>query len=402
MSVAQRSVSLWRNRDFLLLWGGQMVSDVGSSVSGFAYPLLMLAITCSPAQAGFLSAVHLLAYVLFVLPAGVLVDRLNRKRVMVVCDGGRALALGSVFLTLVLGHLTVAQLYVVGFVEVMLEAFFSTAEIACLPQVVEPEQLPTAMSRVQVSTGVESLVGSPLGGVLYGLRMYVPFLADAVSYVVSAVSLLFIRTPFQQARGEVSRNLWKDLTTGLGWLWRQPVLRFMALMVAGNVFVGAGYGLIVIVIAQGHGASAEVIGLIFGIQGVGSIVGGLVAPFVQRRFSFRKVVLVTMWLFALFWLALAVAPNVWALGVVAAGLGLIIPLINVVNISYRLAVTPDSLQGRVNSVARLIANGMGPLGAAVIGVLLQQYGPVVTTLLCALELAVLAVVASLNAAIRLA
>src|SRR5512146_485621 len=124
MSVAQRSVSLWRNRDFLLLWGGQMVSDVGSSVSGFAYPLLMLAITRSPAQAGFLSAVRLLAYVLFVLPAGVLVDRLNRKRVMVVCDGGRALALGSVFLALALGHLTVAQLYVVGFVEVMLEAFF--------------------------------------------------------------------------------------------------------------------------------------------------------------------------------------------------------------------------------------------------------------------------------------
>src|SRR5215831_5211764 len=127
---------LWRNRDYLLLWGGQAVSSVGGEASNLAFPLLILALTHSPAQAGLTGALRALAYVLLGLPAGALIDRWDRKRTMILCDIGRALALGSIPLALALGHLSIAQIYLVALIEGSLFVFFSLAETAALPQVV--------------------------------------------------------------------------------------------------------------------------------------------------------------------------------------------------------------------------------------------------------------------------
>src|SRR5437667_6285556 len=109
-ALAKRPVPLWHNRDYVLLWSGQMISSVGTQVSMLAFPLLVLAITHSPAQAGLIAALRGLPYALFILPAGALIDRWNRKRVMILCDTGRALALGSIPIALLLGHLTIVQL----------------------------------------------------------------------------------------------------------------------------------------------------------------------------------------------------------------------------------------------------------------------------------------------------
>src|SRR5438874_13158419 len=143
----RRPVALWRNRDYVLLWSGQMISSVGTRVSMLAFPLLVLAITHSPAQAGLIAALRGLPYALFVLPAGALIDRWNRKRVMILCDTGRALALGSIPIAIVLGHLTIIQLAIVSLVEGTLFTFFGLAETACLPQVVTKEQLPGAAAQ---------------------------------------------------------------------------------------------------------------------------------------------------------------------------------------------------------------------------------------------------------------
>src|SRR6266496_4543766 len=135
---------LWRNRDFLLLISGQAVSSVGSQVSLVAFPLLILALTNSPAQTGLMTALRGLPFALFCLPAGALIDRWDRKCVMILCDIGRALALGSIPLAFALGHLTLAQLYIVSLIEGTLFVFFSLAEAACLPRVVAKEQIPAA------------------------------------------------------------------------------------------------------------------------------------------------------------------------------------------------------------------------------------------------------------------
>ena len=168
---AKRPVPLWHNRDYVLLWSGQMISSVGTQVSMLAFPLLVLAITHSPAQAGLIAALRGLPYALFVLPAGALIDRWNRKRVMILCDIGRAIALGSIPVALIFGHLTIVQLFIVALVEGTLFTFFNLAETACLPQVVAKEQLPTAASQGMVIDSVSWLIGPSLSGALYSLSL---------------------------------------------------------------------------------------------------------------------------------------------------------------------------------------------------------------------------------------
>ena len=229
MAHFTQAPSLWRNRAYLLLWGGQVVSNVGSGVSQIAYPLLILAITHSVVQAALISAVRSLAYVLFMLPVGALLDRWNRKLVMIVSDTGRALMLASIVLAFAWGHLTILQLYITGFLEVSLSTFFDIAELSCLPHVVAKEQLPEALGRTQATYGIMNLLSPPLGGLLFTLRPLLPFLVDALSYVVSVCSLLFIHIPFQEQRDVlVVRNLAFEIGQGLRWLWHQPLLRSMA------------------------------------------------------------------------------------------------------------------------------------------------------------------------------
>ncbi|HEV2460453.1 MAG TPA: MFS transporter, partial [Ktedonobacterales bacterium] len=148
---------LWRNRSYLLLWGGQAVSSLGSEASQLALPLLILSVTQSPAQAGIAGALRSLAYLLLGLPAGALVDRWDRRRTMILCDAGRALALGSIPLALALGRLTIAQLYLVSLLEGTLYVFFGLAETAALPHVVAKAQLPAATAQGEVTGGMVTL-----------------------------------------------------------------------------------------------------------------------------------------------------------------------------------------------------------------------------------------------------
>src|SRR3984893_9127702 len=150
--------SLWRNRDYMLLWSGQALSDIGGAVSELAFPLLVLAATHSPAQAGFVAALRALPATLFSLFAGVLVDRWDRKRVMLVCDIGRALSLASIPIAFALGHLTIWQLYITAFLEGTLMIVFKLARTAAALQVVTHEQLSTAVAQAELVEGTTSLL----------------------------------------------------------------------------------------------------------------------------------------------------------------------------------------------------------------------------------------------------
>ncbi|GCE15411.1 MFS transporter [Tengunoibacter tsumagoiensis] len=394
--------SLWHNRDFLLLWSGQTLSSVGTAVSLLAFPLLILAVTRSPAQAGFISAMRSLTYLLFVLPAGALVDRWDRKRVMVVCDAGRLLSMASIFFIGISGRLTIEVLYITGFLDALLGTFFSIAEVSCLPQIVDRAQLPSAMGRTQATTGIMNLVGSPLGGLLFSIQMFLPFLADAASYLASLVSLLFMRVQFQEQREAIDQHLFKDIAEGLHWLWKQPILRAMALVTSGNVFFGAGQTLIVIIIAQSHHASSEKIGIILSIGGIGGIIGSMVAAKVQQRVRFAVVILGVLWLDALLWIPLISLPSLLLLGCTVGTTYFLSPIYNIVNMGYRFKLTPDAMRGRVNSVSRLISNGLAPLGLTLTGLLLQYYGAQVTIMFAVGGQLLLAFCAMTSSSIRYA
>jgi MFS family permease len=395
--TAQRP-ALWRNRDYLLLWGGQTVSSIGTGVSRLAFPLLALDLTHSAAQAGIIGAMEALPYVLLSLPAGALIDRWNRKLVMILCDIGRALAMGSVPLALALHRLSVAQLYIVSLVEGTLFVFFNLAEVACLPRVVTSEQLPAATAQNQATDGVTALVSPQLGGALYGAFGALPFLADAISYALSVASLFLIRARFQGERTAVRRKLRVEIGEGLVWLWRQPLIRFIAFLTGGWNF--AAGPLLVIVLARQQGASDFTIGTIFAIGGVGAIVGSLLGTPIQRRFRFGTVIIATVWIAALLSPLYAIAPSALWLGVLTAGLSLTGPIYNVVQFSYRLSVIPDELQGRVNSVFRLLAFGLQPLGLALTGLLIETIQAVPTALVFGAWMLLLAVATTLNRHVR--
>jgi len=369
--------SLWRNRDYMFLWSGQLVSTLGTGVSQIAFPLLVLALTRSAAQAGLLGAFETLPYLLFSLPAGALVDRWDRKLVMVICDAGRALSLSSIPLAALLGHLTVLQLYVVSFVDGTLFVFFNLSEVACLPRVVPKGQLPQASAQNEGGGIAANLIAPPLGGFIFQVAgQTVPFLVDAVSYAASVISLASIRTRFQEERAPTPRRLRAEIVEGLSWLWRQPLIRYMAFLTGGMNLVNAASALILIVIARERHAPAALIGVIFAIGSVGGILGSLVAPRIQRRFGFGRVIAATVWVSALLWPLYAVVPNPVLLGVVSAGLFMVSPIYNAVQFGYRISIIPDELQGRVNSAFRLFAFGGQPLGAALSGLLISARGAV--------------------------
>lgn len=367
--------SLWRNRNFMLLWSGQVLSTTGSQVSQLAFPLLVLAITRSPAQAGIAGALRGLPFVLLCLPAGALVDRWDRRRVMLLCDSGRALALGSIPVAIWLNHLSFLQLCLVALGEGTLMTFFSLAETACLPHVVPKEQLPAATAQNQAIDSSSWTLGPLLGGLLYGLGRAIPFLLDAISYLCSVLGIFFIRVRFQDERSRPSQRIWQEIGEGLLWLWREPLPRFLALLAFGLIMPSIGFPLLLIILAQRLHASSAVIGLLFASGGAGSILGALVTNPLQKRFTFGQLTIGSAWVWAISWLALAIAPNTVVLGIANAVSFIVVPLYLSVQFSYRLITIPDRLQGRVQSVYRLLSFGSQPLGMALTGGLIQWIGP---------------------------
>jgi predicted MFS family arabinose efflux permease len=405
--AAARPRPLWRNRNYLLLWSGQAISSVGNSASQLALPLLILAITHSPAQAGFAGALRSLAYLLLGLPAGALIDRWDRKRTMILCDAGRALALGSIPLAAALGHLTIAQIYLVSITEGALFVFFSLAESAALPHVVAKEQLPTATAQNEVTSNVVTLVGPSLGGLLFGLGRVFPFLADAISYSASVLSLCWIRLPFQGERASPERSqrltrpsLRSEMLAGLGWLWREPVVRSLALLHSGLIFSYSGITLLVLVIAERQHAAPFAIGLMFGIGGLGGILGALLGAQAHKRLRVGQILVGAFWLFALLWPLFAVAPSLLALGAILAAFWIVDEVYDVAQLSYWLALIPDALRGRVNGAYRIVIYSCLALSKALTGLLLQQFGVLATILVFAVALVALALAATFNRALR--
>jgi predicted MFS family arabinose efflux permease len=396
-----RDAPLWRNADYMFLWSGQVISTLGSTASTIIYPLLILALTGSPRDAGIAGALRALPYLVLSLPVGALVDRWDRKAVMILCDVGRAIAVASIPAAMAFDALTLAQLYAVSLLEGSLYVFFNIAEVAALPRVVPAAQLPEAAAQNEAGFGAANIVGPSFGAFLYqAFGRGVPFLVDALTYAVSVLSLLRIRTPFHGERAPGRRDLRAEVAEGLRWLWGNRLIRFMAFLTGATNLVGAGAPLLLIVLAKETGAHDAQIGLLFSIAGVGGIVGSLVGGQIQKRFGFGAVIVALMWGQALLFSLYAVAPSWPLMGAIGGLLFALSPIYNVVQFSYRLALIPDRLQGRVNSTFRLLAFGLMPVGAALSGVLIERFGTQVTIVLFSAWLAALAVLASVNRHVR--
>jgi predicted MFS family arabinose efflux permease len=366
---------LWQQREFMLLWGGQVVSTLGSHASGIVVTLLILAMTGSPSAAGLAPVFTLVPYILLSLPVGVWVDRWDRRRVMMWSDLGRAAASATVPLALWFDALTLPHLYAVLAVHGTLLVFFNLAEVAALPKVVARAQLPQAIGQNQAGHSAAGIAGPALGSWLYqALGRALPFVVDALTYGVSAWAIWRLRTPLAATPNPEPRKLRAEMAVGLRWVWGQPLVRHMAIVTSLSNFVSAAWPLLLIVIAKGQGASESQIGLVFSAGGVGGLLGALAGGWVARRFSFGAVITCTLAVQAVLMPLLAIAPGTTALAVVFGLTMFAAPIYNVVQLSRRLAMIPDGLQGRVNSAFRLAANLLYPVGAALCGVLIEHGG----------------------------
>lgn len=370
---------LRRNRDFALLWTGAGATMLAARTAGIAYPLLVLWHGGSASQAGLVGFAAMLPALVLQLHAGALVDRLDRRRLMILCDLGCILATGSVAVAVLRGHFWVAQFMAAAFVQGSLAIFYRLAERAGVRHLVPEEQLPAAMSGNEARSQASGLLGQPTGSVLFTVARFSPFFAAACAHIVSLVSLLLIRRPFQdeqerQARAATKRNVNAEVWAGLRWTWRQKFLRTVMVLVAGSNLLFQGMSLALIVIIRQSGGSAAYLGVITAVSGIGGMLGALNAAKWMRRVNLRTLMIGGLAAWAVLIPLVTISANPLVLGAVFAAAAYIGSVSNVAGGIYQMGITPDGLQGRVSGVLGLLGQGANSIGMLAGGAVLDAFG----------------------------
>ncbi|MFI1567902.1 MFS transporter [Streptomyces sp. NPDC020490] len=376
----QAVVPLSRNRDFTLLWISQLASVLGSRMAYVAYPLLVLSLTGSPVMAGLIGTVRAAPQWILGLPAGLIADRVDRKRLMLTCDLVCLIALTTLVVGLATDLLTYPQVVVVALVEGSAAVLFSPAEVAALRHVVPASQVRAATARNESREYGAMLAGPSLGGALFAVSRFLPFLGDALSYLVSFLTVSAIRTPFRStpARGKETGGIIRGIGVGLSWLVRQRFLRASVLMVAASNMVGNAMPTLLIVTAHAHGSSPALVGAVLTLSGAGGLIGSVVASWAADRVSATTVVLGFPWVWAALLPLLFLPGGVVVMGVVFGLMLAVAPLWNSVISTYRIVLVPDQLQGRVDSACRFFTQSVSLLSPLMAGVLLEYAGTTTT------------------------
>lgn len=381
LAARDRGSRLLVNRNFTLLWTGAVLSELGSQATVVAMPLLVLALTSSPAKAGIVGLARSLAYPLTPLPAGALVDRWDRRRVMIGCAAGRALAMGSLVVMLAIGRPPFWQLLAVAFLNAMLWSVSMIAERGLLAAVVPAQTLSDAVALNEARESVAAIGGPALGGALFGIARGLPFLADAISFLAPGRAVLGVRVmPAAAAPVGGRPSMPQAIREGVAWLWQRPFLRAGSVLYAAANVTLVSVELLAVLIARHHGASSAAIGVAFAIIGAGGVASAILARPLRRRLSTRWSVLSEPWFAVVFVPVLLLARSALVIGAVVAVMFLPLALSSSVVVGQRLALTPDHLRGRVQASASFIAGSIGWIGPLAIGVLFQDAGETTTVL----------------------
>jgi MFS family permease len=373
---------LWRQPDFLKLWAGETVSDFGDQITLLALPLTaVLTLHAGAAEMGFLAAAGTAPIALFSLFAGVWVDRMRRRPILIAADIARALALATIPVAFVLGVLTMAQLYVVAFITGTLSVFFVIAYQSYLPSLVGRDQLIDANGKMNASASVSQLAGPGLAGLLIQLfTAPMPVVLDALSFVASAVGLVAIRRVEPPPHAAARRHMRAEIGEGLTTFVRHPVLRVLlacASIVA--FFAQAQLAIFVLFMTRDLGLSPAQIGVVLGVGSVGAVAGALTAATAARRIGIGPSF---VWGAALV-VAGCLARGLPGGGAAAAMAGLVGAQLsfsigfmwwNVNGPALRQALVPARLLGRVNATWRFAVWGTGPFGALLGGTLGEIVG----------------------------
>jgi len=368
---------LWRHRDFMKLWGGETVSKLGSQVSLLAIPLIAITVLkASTFEVGLLSAVEFAPFILVALHAGVWVDRLAKRPVLMVADAGRFVALLSIPVAYELGGLTLGQLYLVSFVTGVLTVFFDVVYQSYLPVLVERDQLTDGNGKLATSESAAQVAGPGLaGGLIELVGSPLAILVDAASFAVSGLAILLIKKaePAPEQPSGDRRRTRTEIAEGLRYVLGHALLRPQACCTASsNLFSSMGMAVATLFMVRKLGLSAGLIGLTFSVGSVGVLAGALLSGRVTRRVGLGAAVVGSMAVcgFGMLLLPLATKadPLPWLVaGIFVSSFGQ--PIYNINQVSLRQAITPRRLQGRMNASMRFMVWGTMPLGSLIGGVL---------------------------------
>jgi MFS family permease len=373
-----RATSLWRHANFLRLWAGQTISQFGSQITLLALPLTAaLTLHATPAEMGILSATETAPFLLVGLFAGVWVDRLRRRPILLVADCARGVLLLAIPLAALLDALTIGLLYAVAFLVGILTVFFDVAYQSFLPALVGRAQLVEGNSKLEVSRSAAQIAGPGIaGGLVQLITAPMAIVVDATSFLVSALFLAFVRAPEAvPAPRAAHETVWKAIGEGLHVVVRNPLLRAIAGSTAtSNLGGNIAQAVFILYITRPLGLGAGVIGLVYATGSVGFLGGALVAGRLARRFGLGPAIVISIAVSAVGALLIPVAqrPAVFAVPLLIAaqfisgGCGTIY---NINQVSLRQAITPDHLLGRMNATMRFIVWGTLPVGALIGGVL---------------------------------
>jgi MFS family permease len=372
---------LWRHGDFMKLWAGQTISEVGSSVSQIAIPLVaVLILDATTFEVAALGTVQFLPFLLFTLPAGVWVDRLSRRLVLIVGDAGRALLLASLPLAYAFGALTLAQLFAVAFFVGILTVFFDLAYQAYLPYLVERHEVVEGNSKLQTTVAGAAIAGPGLGGALVSaLTAPYAILVDSFSFLASgAFTVAIRRREPEKVVTEERPRMRTELSEGLRFVLKQPYLRAQAMSTSlSNFFSNLGFAIIVVFMVRELDMSPALIGIAFMGGGIGWLIGSLTSVPIAKRIGVGGTTLLGTAICGPGLVLNAIAPKSFPLpfilgaGVISA-FGAII--YNIQQISLRQLITPQRLQGRMTAVMRFIVWGTIPLGSLIGGALGASIG----------------------------
>ena len=387
-------------RDFTLMWTGQAVSSLGSAAALVAYPLLVLRTSHSAARAGLVMSVAMVAQLAVALPGGALIDRMDKRRMMLICDAVRMIAQGGLCLAVAAHRADLALLLAVAAVDSCMTALFVAAEPTAVRYVVHEGQLPLALARIEAREAAAMLLGPALGGLLFALGSALPFVANGLSYAVSFGCLAFVRTAMAPTAAAAAARGWRGMTEGLLWIWRQPFMRVTLLLISGTNLVSNSLLLVAIVICGAQGRSGAQTGLLFSFAGVGSLAGALLAPRLVSALSVRTILVVNRVLWAALIAPLSFLRDPYAIGALVGLMFLMGPTGTTAVRARQIALTPKQLQGRVSSARGLCTGLAAPLGTGAIGVVLQQLGVKTAVLALIAWLALMATIAIMSSSVK--
>jgi MFS family permease len=373
--------SLWRHGDFMKLWAGQTISQIGSQVTFLALPLAaILLFGATPFEVGVLGTLQFLPFLLLGLPIGVWVDRLRRRPVLVIADIGRFVVLGSIPLAYAFDVLSLAHLYVAAFVTGVLTVFFDVAYAAYLPSLIDRDRLVEGNSKLEISRSGAHLVGPGVGGILVeAITAPVAILADAASYVGSVLFLLLIekREPPIEPPAEPPRMV-VQIREGLRYVFGHTLLRPIVVCTALlNLADGLGFAVLILFALRSLGLSPGAIGILLALGHSGFLVGAYLAGRSARRFGVGPAVIGACVVLGLGYGVVPLATRSTAIPVLLvfgllASLGGAIYNVNVRSLIQ--SITPERMLGRTIATARVVVWGTIPLGSFVGGILGSQIG----------------------------